>query len=295
MQSHRTTLRGVLLALTLGLAAGASAAPAGTVPKQIVFPLVGPAQYFAGDFGAPRPQGRHQGNDIMSVRHAPAVAAEPGRVEFETGSGRAGCMLRLHGDSGTDYVYIHLNNDLGTTNDNRGRCVQGVAFARGLKSGDTVAAGDLVGYVGDSGDADGIQPHLHFEIHPNGGGAVDPYATLRRAQRLLFYAPAGAPFTLALTGIVKGADVDAGTLRLQVDSLRWWPNGLAVSKLGKILTLDSSIASVEALKTNATRSASASAQRGQKVTVWTAPAPASRDAQLGKAGALVAARIVVAG
>ena len=155
-------------------------------------------QYFAGDFGAPRPQGPHEGNDIMSVRHAPAVAAEAGKVAFETGSGRAGCMLRLYGKSGTEYVYIHLNNDLGPTNDNKGNCVQGVSFAKGLKDGQKVAAGQLVGYVGDSGDADGLQPHCTSRSterrrgrrsvrHAPGGAAA---ALLRRS---------GATFTLQLT------------------------------------------------------------------------------------------------
>jgi murein DD-endopeptidase MepM/ murein hydrolase activator NlpD len=292
MRRHRTTLRGILLTLGLGLAAVASAAPAGKVPKHIVFPVIGPAQYFAGDFGAPRPQGPHQGNDIMSVRRAIAVAAEPGRVEFETGSSRAGCVLRLDGRSGTEYVYIHLNNDLTNRNDNRGSCVQGVAFAKGLRSGQTVAAGDQVGYVGDSGDADGIQPHLHFEVHPNGGEAVDPYPTLNAAQRLLFYAPVGSPFTLALTGTVSVADVDTGILRIAVDSLRWWPNGLLVSKLGRTLTVDSSVASVESANGSAAR-ALATAKKGERVTVYTSPARTSRDAQLGKAGTLVAARIVL--
>jgi murein DD-endopeptidase MepM/ murein hydrolase activator NlpD len=263
------------------------------VPTHIVFPVIGPAQYFAGDFGAPRPQGPHQGNDIMSVRHAPAVAAETGRVEFETGSSRGGCMLRLYGQSGTEYVYIHLNNDRTNANDNRGGCVSGVTFPKGLRSGETVAAGELVAYVGDSGDADGLQPHLHFEVHPNGGAAVDPYAMLKAAQRLLFYAPAGAPFTLALAGTVAGADADAGTLRLKVDSLRWWPNGLLVQKVGKTLTIDSSIASVENAQA-ASSSSLATAKTGQRASVFTAPTPASRDAQLGKPGALLAARIVLA-
>jgi peptidase M23-like protein len=288
----RSRLTGVVLALALGVAAAASAVPAGKVPKHIVFPVIGPAQYFAGDFGAPRPQGPHQGNDIMSVRRALAVAAEAGEVEFETGSSRAGCMLRLRGESGTEYVYIHLNNDRTNANDNRGGCLSGVAFPKGLRTGDTVAAGEPVGYVGDSGDADGNQPHLHFEVHPNGGAAVDPYPTLKAAQRLLFYAPTGSPFTLALTGTVTGSDVDAGRLRLNVDSLRWWPNGLLISKLGRTLTVDSSIASVEGAKSSDSR-AFASAKKGQRVTVYTAPGPASRDAQLGKPGELVAARIVL--
>jgi hypothetical protein len=221
------------------------------------------------------------------------VAAETGRVEFETGSSRAGCMLRLYGQSGTEYVYIHLNNDRTNANDNRGGCLSGIAFPKTLRSGATVAAGELVGYVGDSGDADGMQPHLHFEVHPNGGAAVDPYATLKAAQRLLFYAPPGSLFTLALTGTVAGADADAGTLRLKVDSLRWWPNGLLVQKVGKTLTIDSSIASVENVKAAASRSF-ATAKKGQRATVVTTPTPASRDAQLGKPGALVAASIVLA-
>jgi murein DD-endopeptidase MepM/ murein hydrolase activator NlpD len=294
MGGHRTTRGGLafVLTLALGFAAAASAAPAGKIPKHIVFPVIGPAEYFAGDFGAPRPQGPHEGNDIMSVRRAIAVAAEAGRVEFQTGSSRAGCMLRLHGDSGTEYVYIHLNNDRTNTNDNRGGCTSGITFPKGLRSGDAVAAGQPVGYVGDSGDADGVQPHLHFEIHPNGGRAVDPYLYLKAAQRLLFYAAEGKPFTLALTGAVRASDPDAGTLTVAVDSLRWWPNGLLVSKLGKTLTLDSSIASVETPNTLA-NGAVATAKKGQRATVWTAPSPTTRDAQLGRPGALLVARVVL--
>ena len=90
--------------------------------KRIVFPVLGTVE-FTNDFGAPRPQGRHEGNDILAPRHALALAAEAGKVRFYTGSARAGCMLYLDGDSGTTYLYIHLNNDLTEGNDNRGRCV----------------------------------------------------------------------------------------------------------------------------------------------------------------------------
>jgi hypothetical protein len=285
MKSHRTTARGLVLTLAFGLAAAASAAPAGKVPKQIVFPLVGPAQYFANDFGSARPQGPHQGDDIMSVRHAPAVAAESGRVEFETGSARAGCMLRLYGRSGTEYVYIHLNNDLTDRNDNRGRCVQGVAFARGLRSGDRVTAGQLIAYVGDSGDANGLQPHLHFEIHPNGAAAVDPYSTLQSAQRLLFAAADGSTFTLELTGTVTGGDPSAKSVTVRVDSARWWPNGLKVDGVNRTIKIDTSIASVQSSRDLIERLANAETHR---VTVRTAPMPTTRKAQFGKPGALVA-------
>ena len=291
MRSHRTTARGLFLILALGLAAAASAAPAGKPPARIVFPVIGPAQYFAGDFGAPRPQGRHEGQDIMSTRRALAVAAEEGRVEFRSGNSRGGCMLSLYGRSGTRYSYIHLNNDLTRENDNRGGCVAGVAFPKGLRSGQRVSAGQPVGYVGDSGDADGIQPHLHFEIHPNDGQAINPYAYLRKAHRLLFYAPSGSLFTLALTGAVVAAD--GTTMRLKVDALRWWPNGMKVTKLGRTLEVDVVDAVVERPQDSTARASTVA--KGQRVTVVTAPMPATREAQLGKPGTLVAGRIVVRG
>src|SRR5918998_274055 len=76
-RGHRTTSRSILTLLVLGLLAGtANAAP----PKQILFPVVGPAK-FQNDFGAPRGGGRsHRGNDIMADRAAPVVAVEAGRI-----------------------------------------------------------------------------------------------------------------------------------------------------------------------------------------------------------------------
>ncbi|MBD0348092.1 MAG: M23 family metallopeptidase [Thermoleophilia bacterium] len=253
--------------------------------------MIGPASY-VDDYGDSRPQGRHEGNDIMSVRRALAVAAEAGRVEFQSGSSRAGCMLYLYGQSGTKYVYVHLNNDVTSRNDNRGGCVGGVAFPRGLKSGQRVAAGQPVGYVGDSGDADGAQPHLHFEMRPAAGGSTNPHPYLRRAQRLLFYAPLGSTFTLGLTGTV--AETDGTDLRLKVNSLRWWPNGLRVTEVGRTLTLDVSAAIVEQAK-GATPRAFAAAKKGHRVTVYTLPQPATREAQLGNDRTLLAQRIVILG
>jgi len=127
-------------------------------------------------------------------------------------------MLYLHGDSGTTYLYIHLNNDLTSHNDNRGKCVAGTAYAPGLKNGAHVAAGQLIGYVGDSGDANGIHPHLHFEVHPNDGAAVDPYPYLHKAQPLIYYAKPGAKVSLSVSGtIVSAAE---GTLAVRTSSVQ---------------------------------------------------------------------------
>ena len=115
----------------------------------------------------------------MTPRRSPAVAAEAGKVKFHTTSARAGCMLYLYGESGTTYLYIHLNNDLTAKNDNRGKCVAGIAYWKGLKDGARVEAGQPIAYIGDSGDANRPAPHLHFEVHPGDGAAVSPYRYLR--------------------------------------------------------------------------------------------------------------------
>jgi len=118
--------------------------------KPIVFPLVGKA-LLTGSWGDPRPQGRHAGEDIMAPRRAPVLAAEPGRVKYWTTSALAGCMLYLYAESGTTYLYIHLNNDAGSDNDNRAGCKQGATFT--VANGARVQAGEQIAWNGDSGDA----------------------------------------------------------------------------------------------------------------------------------------------
>jgi Peptidase family M23 len=186
--SHRTTARAFLLLLAVGVFTGTANA-AVEVPEVTAFPVAGNVTY-TDDFGDPRPQGPHEGNDIMSVRHQPAVAFVSGRVEKWSGSGSYGtCMLYLHAKNGMTYVYIHLNNDLGPSNDNNGGCKNGVSWAKGLDNGDHVNRGELVGFVGDSGDANGIQPHLHFEVRKPSGNAIDPFKYLNRSKPLLFPRP----------------------------------------------------------------------------------------------------------
>ena len=291
MNRHRTTARGVLLLLLLlGAAGAASGAPpkTGTVPT-LIFPVAGATTY-VDDFGQPRAGGAHQGNDMMAAKKTPAVAVEAGKVKFWTTSANAGCMLYLYGASGTMYEYIHLNNDLTMKNDNRGKCVPGVSYARGLKDGAKVSAGQMIGYVGDSGDANGIASHLHFEVHPNGGAAVSPYPYLKTAQKLLFYAKAGTPFTLALTGTVV-ATTDT-SLTLTLSTLQAFPMNLKLKGLTQQLTLTVPATAVVQQKPPASPGARLlAAFEGEPVVVWTQPAFATTKAMLGADDALSAALV----
>jgi hypothetical protein len=293
MRRHRTTARGVLfLAVTVGLAAGTAAAlaAASKVPEHIIFPVVGEAKY-TNDYGEARGQGAHQGIDILAPKRAQAVAAEAGKVKYWTTSGRAGCMLYLYGESGTTYYYIHLNNDLTLRNDNRGKCVKGVAYA--VKNNARVAAGQHIAFVGDSGDANGGSSHLHFEVHPGGGRAVSPYPYLQKAHKLLFSAKAGTPFALTLSGTVASAT--ANRLLVNVSTSQAWPSSVVLTKINRVIALNvpettvvQSLGPAGALRTIANVTL---AQKGDKVVVWTQPAPATLKAQRGDDGALTAALI----
>jgi hypothetical protein len=278
LASCAVTGRATLALVVALLATGAAAAgQAGKVPR-IVFPVVGSVGY-RDDFGEPRGTGVHQGIDIVAPRRAIAVAAEAGTIEFWTTSASAGCMLYLKGASGTTYQYIHLNNDLGPGNDNRGSCVAGTAYAPGLVDGAHVQAGQPVGFVGDSGDANGIHPHLHFEVHPDGGAATDPFPYLGRAQHLLFSAMPGSTVTLSLAGAVAASTVDALTVRVNV--VRVLPDGTAAEMKGQPVTLSLPVG------------VDTTDLAGRRVVVLSTPFATTLGTQLGKG--LAAAQVAVVG
>ena len=113
---------------------------------------------FTDTWGAPRSGGRtHKGVDMIAARGTPLVAIESGFIKRMSNGGLGGITLWLAGESGDEYYYAHLD-----------------AWASGLSVGQTVSVGELVGYVGNTGNAQYTVPHLHFEFHPGGGAAVNP-------------------------------------------------------------------------------------------------------------------------
>jgi Peptidase family M23 len=287
---HRSTLRGVLVILAAALLAGPAAASldTGAARMPIVFPVVGPYRY-TNDFGDPRGQGRHEGNDILAPKKSPVVAVEDGKIKFWTTSSRAGCMLYLYGASGTTYRYIHLNNDVTMANDNRGKCVAGGSYWPGLKDGARVVAGQAIGFVGDSGDADGT-PHLHFEVHPHDGAATNPFPYLNTATRILFTAPPGSAVTLSLKGSIMAADETHLTMKVQTATV--FPSGLKLLGLRKPMTL--TVTATALVDVPGSQTDRAGSLVGRSAIVLTLPARTSLQTQAAKDGAFSAARVVLA-
>jgi hypothetical protein len=171
-----------VVALVSGAVAACQPPPAAPPLRDIVFPVAASVSY-TDTFGAARSGGRsHEGQDLMARKGTIAVAAVDGTVTWlrHDTSGLSGNMLRITDADGWQYVYIHLNNDQPGTDDGANRYDQ--AFADGIRVGQKVRAGEPVGYVGDSGNAENVGAHLHFELLTPDGAAVDAYSTLRAAR-----------------------------------------------------------------------------------------------------------------
>jgi peptidoglycan LD-endopeptidase LytH len=124
-------------------------------------PVAG-AVSFTDSFGAPRSGGRrHEGVDMIAARGTPVVALYNGRIHRITTGALSGLAIWLKSDSGDQFFYAHLDS-----------------YAD-ISTGQSVSAGQVIGYVGSTGNAPEWLPHLHFEYHPGGGGAVDPYPLVK--------------------------------------------------------------------------------------------------------------------
>ncbi len=282
--------------LALALAAPSFGLSKGT-PRKLIFPMVG-ATHFTNDFGAARQQGSHLGNDLIGPWRSPVVAVESGTVKLWTSSYRAGCMLWLDGDSGTRYAYIHLNNDLTDRNDNRGGCVQGIAYAPTLETGQRVEAGELLGYNGDSGDANGGSPHVHFELQQQRGYSVSPYKWLKRAKQLIYpvvkdVGPAGVGFRINGT-VVRAKKTEQGTFLVLRASFLRGSDGSKYRVDRKIFaTITSDTVLLKKKGRKRTPATLAVAKPNQRVVIWTAPMEPTLDMALGRKAALTATKVLV--
>ena len=145
----------------------------------IYFPHQGLDSEFSNDWGRPRGddgERTHKGNDIFAPKLTPVVAVADGFVTFVGTTERPGKQVRIRHADGYETFYFHLNNDTPDTDDNRGGDEH--AFAPGIEKGVFVAAGTVIGYVGDSGNAEQTPSHTHFELRRR-GVAQNPYKYLR--------------------------------------------------------------------------------------------------------------------
>ncbi len=135
------------------------------------FPVAGQAN-FSHDWGFPRytpTPHTHKGTDIFADFGTPIVTSEPGKVIGKGATGAGGISAWVKGDSGMAYYYAHMQS-----------------WARDLAVGQRVEKGYVIGFVGDSGNAEGGASHLHIQTHPNGGPgtpARDPKPFLDDALR----------------------------------------------------------------------------------------------------------------
>lgn len=270
------TLIGLVLATTLTVPAAAHAA------TPFLFPVVGGATYFD-DYGAPRAQGGHQGNDLMAAKRTPVIAVADGVVRLQH-SGRGGYMLYLR-NSQHEWLYIHLNNDV---RGNDGRGGPRTAYARGLRSGMHVRAGQEIAYVGNSGDAEGGASHLHFEEHSANGRPHSPYKHLRAAPIVAFSAVATAgkraaaqtpTFLGRMTWVAGGDSGIYVRAAIRLTSIRMGSRTVTTKKQVVVRMSAAAAAAAEAL------------QPGALVRVVATPAPITIARQLLRPGVWEAASI----
>lgn len=151
--------------------------------RQIAFPVLGPT-WFTNDWGDPRDGGarRHEGNDLMGESGQPLRSAVDGtitRLRWEN-QGTAGAVISITDADGYRYNYFHVNDDTPNTVD--GAADAALRIHPNVQVGTTIKAGQVIGYMGDSGNSPGV-PHLHFEIRDPAGNPFNPYPSLLAAQQ----------------------------------------------------------------------------------------------------------------
>ena len=204
----------------------------------MVFPVVGTTSYrdnfLVCRSGCSR---MHMGQDLMGAKMSPLVAAFDGvvtslRRESSPGGGNYVAITGTRGASaGWTAIYVHVNNDSPGTDDGRGTTAW--SFPAGIELGARVIAGQLVGWRGDSGNAEGTGPHLHFELrkgHGWGGVVYNAYPSLVAARRLAAPTPSGPHPDGSLmrhpTGVLFQVD---GTAKRPISATVLAANGLTAA------------------------------------------------------------------
>lgn len=165
-----------ILLLTAALVLALPLASHADEPIQLEFPQDPALTEFTDSWGAGRAGHSHQGNDLMAPKLTEVYAAADGVVLWVRDRGTAGRYVAIEHDDGWETWYMHLNDDNPGTDDGAAPMSLGVA----VRPGERVEAGDVIGWVGDSGNAEGSSAHTHFELHHD-GRAIDPHPYLMEA------------------------------------------------------------------------------------------------------------------
>ena len=130
--------------------------------SQLPVPVIGVRrQRLSDSWGAPRSQGRqHQGIDIVAPRGRPVISTTRGIVRSVSTNRLGGQVVWVTGPGGQAHYYAHLDR------------------YSSIRAGDIVQPGTVLGYVGDTGNAKGTTPHLHYGIYAPGSGPINPYPFL---------------------------------------------------------------------------------------------------------------------
>ncbi len=152
---------------------------------EFMYPVAG-SSVAVSSFGADRSDHQHAGNDIAAAKMTPVVAAADGWVSWISSQC---CSMAVRHTDGWSTYYIHLNNDTFGTDDG-----MGWGIAPGLTVGTRVQQGQTIGWVGDSGNAEDSQPHLHFELRNPENQSVDPAPSLDAATEDLDLDTFDGPF-----------------------------------------------------------------------------------------------------
>ena len=150
-----------------------------------IFPVQGGAS-FPNDFSFETTANlrKHLGNDLLAPMGTPLLAVDNGTIRLGTDP-LGGNIANLYADDGTRYYYAHLSRFEGSSNRR-------------------VRTGEVIGYVGMTGNAQGTVPHTHFEVHPGNGPAINPFSELQSAlarSRAIPSSPTRSPWLGPLVGI----------------------------------------------------------------------------------------------